>query len=256
LTKENKETVEKIAFVICPIGEPGSDARKRSDTVLKYIIEPPLKECGYEALRADKISEPGRITSQVITHLLNDPLVVADLTDHNPNVFYELAVRHAIRKPVVQLIQEGQKIPFDVADQRTIEVNLDVESADEAKKELTKQIHVVEKDPTKVDSPISDAIDLQALRQSEDPQLNALAEIRATLQAVYASTTDIKTTMLADRQEMMHSRIQQAFPGFVAEAESGRKDAIPKVLYDPGLVRLRLVPTRTPIKEKKKEDDK
>ena len=39
------------------------------------------------------------ITSQVLQHVTEDALVVADLTGRNPNVFYELALRHAIRKP-------------------------------------------------------------------------------------------------------------------------------------------------------------
>lgn len=105
--KSKTETAERLAFVICPIGEPDSDSRRRADQILKHVIEPAVLECGYKALRADKISEPGIITSQIITHILNDALIVADLTGHNPNVFYELAVRHAIKKPVVQIIQRG-----------------------------------------------------------------------------------------------------------------------------------------------------
>lgn len=148
-----KENDKKGAFIISPIGDPGSEIRKRADAILKYVIEPPLSECGYKAVRADKISEPGIITSQVITHIMNDPLVVADLTGHNPNVFYELAVRHAIKKPVVQLIHKGERIPFDVSTTRTIQIDhQDLQSVDEAKQELVKQIRAAEKDPSKVDS--------------------------------------------------------------------------------------------------------
>jgi hypothetical protein len=72
----------------------------RSAFVLtKYpsIVAPAAEACGYDTIRADQIAKPGIITSQVIQHLLDDPLVVADLTGWNPNVFYELAIRHAIR---------------------------------------------------------------------------------------------------------------------------------------------------------------
>ena len=51
-----------------------------------------MKEIGYEAVRADEIAEPGSITSQIMQRIFDDDLVVADLTDHNPNVFYELSV--------------------------------------------------------------------------------------------------------------------------------------------------------------------
>jgi hypothetical protein len=58
-----------ICFVISPIGEEGTEIRRRADQVLKHIITPAAEECGYETIRADKISEPGMITSQVIQHL-------------------------------------------------------------------------------------------------------------------------------------------------------------------------------------------
>jgi len=87
---------KKSCFVIAPIGQEESETRNRSDLVLKHIIKPAAEECGYKAVRADEISEPGIITTQVIQRLIDDDLVIADLTERNPNVFYELAIRHAI----------------------------------------------------------------------------------------------------------------------------------------------------------------
>jgi len=92
----------KFCFVICPIGDKGSPAHDRSNLVLAKVIGPACEECGFKALRADQISESGIITTQIIEHLLNDPLVIADLTSDDPNVMYELAVRHIFRKPNLQ----------------------------------------------------------------------------------------------------------------------------------------------------------
>src|SRR5437899_11104024 len=117
-------------FVISPIGEAGSETRHRADQVFKHIIQPVARDCGYNAVRADHISKPGIITSQIIEHLAQDPLVIADLSGHNPNVFYELAVRHVARKPVIQITQVGEPIPSDVAPTRTIQLDhRDLESA-------------------------------------------------------------------------------------------------------------------------------
>jgi len=186
---------EKVCFVISQIGEEGSEARRRSDQVLTHIIQIAAKQCGYTVIRSDKISEPGIITSQIIQHLLDDPLVLPDLTDHNANVFYELAIRHAIRKPVVQMIEKGQKIPFDVAASRTIQVNhQDLDSAEQARQELVKQIHSAEQDPGNVDTPISIAIDLQLLRQSGNPLEKSSAEIMSLLQ-----TLNQRIDVLTDR---------------------------------------------------------
>lgn len=171
--------MEEICFVIAPIGEEGSDTRKRSDQVLKHIIKPSAKECGYNAIRADEISEPGLITSQVIQHIIDDPLVIADLTDRNPNVFYELALRHALRKPLVQIIRKGDQIPFDVAGMRTILVDHhDLDSVEEAKKEIISQIKAVDKKPPEqIETPISVSIELQLLRQSDNPEERTLADL-------------------------------------------------------------------------------
>lgn len=174
-----------ICFVIAPIGDEGSEIRDRSDKVLKHIITPAADQCGYQTIRADQISEPGIITSQVIEHLADDPLVIADLTGQNPNVFYELAVRHAIGKPVVQIIQLGERIPFDVAATRTICVDhRDLDSAANCKKQIADQIRAVEKDATQVDTPISIALDLKSLRQSDNPVASTIEQILPLLQEI------------------------------------------------------------------------
>lgn len=173
----------KICFVIAPIGEEESETRKRSDQVLKYIITPAVSACGYEPIRADQISEPGIITSQVIQHIVDDPLVVADLSERNANVFYELSLRHALRKPVVQLIHAKEVIPFDVAATRTIKFDHhDLASAEQAKEEITRQIRAVESNPAEVDTPISSAIELQRLQRSDNPIERSNAEIMEAIQ--------------------------------------------------------------------------
>lgn len=191
-TKVGKD--KKTCFVIAPIGADGSDTRKRSDKILKFVIIPAVRECGYDdPARADMLSEPGMITSQIIQRIIDDSLVVADLTEHNPNVFYELAIRHAFHKPLVQLIRKGDKIPFDVSGMRTIEVDeLDLESVDEAKKEIGRQITALENGTAINESPISVAIQLDQLRRSGSVEQHSLAdlltmmsELRATVVTVF-----------------------------------------------------------------------
>lgn len=178
----DKKGKKSTCFVIAPIGEDESETRKRSDKMLKYVITPVAEELGYEPIRADQISEPGLITSQVIQHVADDDLVIADLSETNPNVFYELALRHALKKPLVQLIAKGERIPFDVAGMRTIEIDInDLDSVETAKQSLGEQIKAVEKDPEAIDTPISFAFDLQQLRQSENPEERSLADVVAAI---------------------------------------------------------------------------
>lgn len=180
---ENHTERTKICFVIAPVGESSSPTRARSDKVLRHIITPAAEGCGYEVIRSDRESQPGMIGSQIINHLLDDDLVIADLTDHNPNVFYELAIRHAVAKPAVQIMQAGQRLPFDVIQSRTIFFDhTDLDSAADCRNQLGLQIRAVEKDPSLVDSPITQAVKLKALDQSPDPEQKRDAQIFHMLQ--------------------------------------------------------------------------
>jgi hypothetical protein len=98
--------------------------------------------------RADEIQKPGLITQQVIEEVVNADLVVADLTDHNPNAFYELALRHVTQKPVVHMVLRGQQIPFDITHQRTIFYDTkDLAAAERAKTDLSEHAAAVLTDP-------------------------------------------------------------------------------------------------------------
>jgi hypothetical protein len=148
----------KACFVIAPIGVPGSAALRRSEMVFRLVIEPAVKKIGYSVVHARGLTQPGLITSEIIRHLAFDSLVIADLSGGNPNVFYELALRHAARKPVIQLATRDQQIPFDISGARTIRVDLDSEdSQKEAVREIIRQIQMIERDASPLESPLSAA---------------------------------------------------------------------------------------------------
>jgi hypothetical protein len=174
-----------VCFVVAPIGGEGSDTRRRSDQVFRHIIAPVVGALGYEAVRADQISQPGVITTQIVQQLLDAPLVVADLKDHNPNLFYELAIRHATGKPVVQIIDHAQSLPFDVAANRTIKFShQDLDSFMYCKHELRRQVEAVETDPTSVDSPVTQAMTRSLLKMSDVPSEKFAAQILERLEEI------------------------------------------------------------------------
>lgn len=183
---------ENSCFVIAPIGASGSPERRRSDQVFTHIIEPVARNQGFTPVRADHLGKPGLITSQVIEHLLDDPLVIADLTGANPNVYYELAIRHATRKPAVLLVSLGERLPFDVAPARTIQFDYqDLDSVATAKSELTRQIENAKSNPDDVDSPVSVAVDVKSLRASGGLTEKSLAQILSRLQDVEAQVVNV-----------------------------------------------------------------
>lgn len=128
-------------FVISPIGEEGSEIRKRADQVYKYIISPVCEECGFEAIRVDKVNQSDSITQTIIDYIKESELVIADITGHNPNAFYEMGYRASIGKPMIHLKEKSEKILFDISGIRAFDYELsDLDSVAEVKARLTKTI--------------------------------------------------------------------------------------------------------------------
>lgn len=118
----------KSCFVIMPIGEvvlpdkhiARAELRARYDDLIKEAIlraRPDL-----DVVRADDVSAPGGITTDIFMRLMYSDYVIADISFPNPNVFYELGIRHACQ-PGTLLLRErgGIQAPFDVAGLRYVE---------------------------------------------------------------------------------------------------------------------------------------
>jgi hypothetical protein len=160
IEKATKVSWSNICFYISPIGEEGTEQRKHSDFFLHQIVEPALDDFGLRIVRADDIGKPGMITAQIIEHLVKAKLAIADLSFHNPNVFYELSLRHVCRLPTVQIIRQKDRIPFDLDQFRTIKVDTDdvyglYPKLEEYKSEVANQVRKVLDNPEEVDNPIT-----------------------------------------------------------------------------------------------------
>lgn len=127
---------EKICFIVTAIGESGTETRDRADEVFSYLIAPVCEELGYKPVRVDQVDAVDNINETIINYLKTAPMVVADMTGHNPNAFYELGFRQALELPLVPIIQTGNKLPFDVISQRTVFYNLSVGKIEQSKREL------------------------------------------------------------------------------------------------------------------------
>jgi hypothetical protein len=138
-----------------PIGEEGSPTRINSNLTFDYIIKPVVKKYGYNLNRADRMGKTGTISNHIIKQILDSDLVIADLTDHNPNVFYELAIRHITQKPCIQMIKRGQNIPFDIYGIETIYFDIDLENAEIAKNKISVQIELIERGEFNGTNPIT-----------------------------------------------------------------------------------------------------
>lgn len=120
---------DNVCFYITPIGEENTEQRRHSDLFLSSLVEPAVSELNLRVIRADKIGQQGLITTQIIEHVKCSRLVIVDLSFLNPNVFYEMALRHACKLPVVHIIRKADQVPFDISQSRCIIIdNTDIYS--------------------------------------------------------------------------------------------------------------------------------
>ena len=114
---------------------------------------------------AHEIATPGSITRQVIEQLLSAELVIANLTGLNPNVMYELAVRHCKALPAIILAVTGTDLPFDVAGERTILFVDDIAGVKDLKEKLAAAVAAVSDDEVP-DNPIYRVVQSDLFRRA------------------------------------------------------------------------------------------
>jgi chaperonin GroEL len=103
----------KLAFVLMPFKQPFKD-------YYEDIIKPAAKAAGLEARKADEIYGTGPIIHDIWSHIWKASVVIADVTEKNPNVNYELGICHALGVPTVIIAQSIDDVPFDYQHRRCI----------------------------------------------------------------------------------------------------------------------------------------
>ncbi|MHC4503122.1 MAG: hypothetical protein ACYTFI_07445 [Planctomycetota bacterium] len=178
-------------FVATPIGEEGSSQRRAVDGLIATALRPPLEELGLEVVVPHEMADPGSITRQVIEHLLNAKLVVANLTGLNPNVMYELAVRHAARLPVVVIAEQGTKLPFDISVERTVFYSDDMAGVQELTRRIKQAAEkaIAEKEP---DNPVYRVVEGSLMKEvaAKDDKMLYIVESLDRLQSQVGRLTE------------------------------------------------------------------
>ncbi len=107
-------TKRSTCFVITPFGD-------WNDTYYSEIYKPAISKAGLEATRSDDLYRPSQIVQDIWSYTKSAKVLLADLTGKNPNVFYELGLAHALKKPVVLITCSIDDVPFDLRSLRCIQ---------------------------------------------------------------------------------------------------------------------------------------
>lgn len=203
-TSKDGHAKVRRAFIVTPIGGSDSSTRRAADGLISSVLKPLLNELGFDVFVAHEISLTGSISRQVVEHILEDELVIANLSELNPNVMYELAVRHCTGKPVVAIAEAGTRLPFDIADERTVFYTNDMRGVYELTPALRKAIETsLSKDEP--DNPVLRVRQNRALLDSLD-QGDAKTILIERLDDIEALLRNISAAGGAERQNSPRGR--------------------------------------------------
>ena len=138
-TKISEPDDENLCFVLMPF-------IPEMDELYKKTIKPTIEELGMECIRADEIYRVGSIIDQIWSYIQVAGIIIADLTNRNPNVLYELGLAHASDKKVILLTQSIEDIPFDLRHLRCIDYDNTHRGVQKLKHSLieTLKLHIAE----------------------------------------------------------------------------------------------------------------
>jgi hypothetical protein len=123
---------EKWAFVLMPF-------KKELDDIYYFGIRQPLEQSGYVVQRADEIQFTGGIVERIRQSIEEADVVIAEMTDTNPNVYYEVGLAHAMNKPVILITRSIENLPFDLRGMR----HITYETAHELVGKLLRTVHTL-----------------------------------------------------------------------------------------------------------------
>jgi hypothetical protein len=196
-------------FVIMPFGNSRVDPEnaRKLDSIYSQWIKPTVESISIPGSnekitchRADKTYKPGEIITHVIENLVSSDIVVADLSGRNPNVFYELGVRHAVSNNCILIANDLDDIPFDLRPLRTITYQYEPESMLQLKDSLEKSIHEILQAPNEIDNPVRRYLfnkELDLALQSSEPSLikSVVSEMALLRNEFTAQTNEIRQIM-------------------------------------------------------------
>jgi hypothetical protein len=105
-------------FVVMPFGAV-------PDRYYSQIYEPAIEDAGLLAARADDAFRAGSVLQEIVDMLMRSTVVLADISEANRNVHYELGLAHALGKPTILVAPEGLQLFFDIGQERRLTYDKD-----------------------------------------------------------------------------------------------------------------------------------
>lgn len=182
---------EKSVFVIMPFSDTISKSSTEWTDIYNEMFAKAFKELGYDCNRIKPTR--GNLIKSILLELKTAPIVLADLTDKNPNVFYELGVRHCLSKRTVIVSQRFSDVPSDLRGYWCLEYKDTAAGYTKFKNEIKRIVDHIESNPNDSDNPVSDFIEKENFSIHEVKQRENIKRISALI----TELTAIVNTLIA-----------------------------------------------------------
>ena len=204
-----------------PFSETESCTEPEWTEVFEDVINPAVVQSGlgYDCFRA-KVRR-GAIIDQIIEHIDQSDVVIADLTDRNPNVFYELGVRHSLHVGCILIAQRISDVPFDLQSYGVLEYSRNPGGVTAFKKEIRQLLKEIEENPEKPDGPVMSYLQYKNKRLMSNEEIQSRIDERVSnglnrLEELFNQTRDQLKDMASstnNEPNSIHQDLSGAYEG-------------------------------------------
>ncbi len=205
--------MEKTCYAIMPYGGDEQSLRDRFNTVYQLYMLIPAMEKGFTVTREDIQAQPGSITANIIHHLAEAELVIADLSNNNWNVAYELGIRHCfVKGKTILLCDNKTDLNFDIRGFNVIRYDGDNPATDmfSIQEMVRKAVAGRLKSPTKADNQVHETFSfahdslIDYLNNADADIASELAQLKTEYAALNAENENLKEELKKTGQSINH----------------------------------------------------
>jgi hypothetical protein len=193
----SKEKEKPVCFVIMPISDvPGYDAG-HFGRVYEHLLKPAIVEAGYMPVRADDTNKTDYIVVGVVQKVVDSAIVLCDYSARNPNVLYELGIRHAFNRPVVLVKDTRTEKVFDIQGLRYTEYDPSLR-VDTVQKDISRISNAIKETAGNDEDAYNSVVHLAGLSAAQVPEKQTISPDTHVLLSAIAN--------LENRIENLNSR--------------------------------------------------
>jgi len=186
-----EKQLKKKCFVIMPISKTRRCTKVEWTEIFEQMIKPAVtgSRLGFDCERAKP--RTGNFIKDIVNQLNTAHVVIADLTDMNPNVFYELGVRHTLKPRTILIAQDKEYVPSDLQAYWVVIYDKGLTGLEDFKGKIREILREIEKNPEKPDSPVRDFLTEKNINLLSSEKKRNLAMLSALVSELSFNITSV-----------------------------------------------------------------